>query len=395
MAPPLSRLPARARGTAPASLLGVTFNVSTSRRRLSRSLTDAFSGAVRSELGGASALFDQSPGTGHFRHIPIDRIRPRSERPRRSLDPDALDELAASIRAHGVLQPLRVRSSGGGRYEIVAGERRWIAARQAGLRSVPALIAASDDDHAYVESLVENVQREDLNALDRAHALRHLRVNLGLQSWEEVGRVVGITRQHVYNLLRVSQLPEPMQEDVRAGDLSEKHARALLLLRADADAQSELWQRIHEEELSGDAALDAAQALRAGATARREVRTSGDRTSGGEALAAGPDAAGWGAPGSSAAEMDAGGSAAAESHGARRVVDAVDSLLAVLDGATPDELLVARGRLEDLQVRLAALLTAPPASRERIPPAGLGVDAPRGGEGWRSVLLPMGGNPGA
>lgn len=338
--------------------------MSTSRRRLSRSLTDAFNGSVRSDLGGVSALFDQAPGTGHFRHIPIDRIRPRTERPRRSLDPDALDELAASIRAHGVLQPIRVRACGGGRYEIVAGERRWIAARQAGLLSVPALIAASDDDHAYVESLVENVQREDLNAVDRAHALRHLRVNLGLQSWEEVGRVLGITRQHVYNLLRITQLPEPIQDDVRAGELTEKHARALLLLRGDPDAQGDLWDRIHDDDLSGDAALDAAQGMRS-ATARRRVR-----------------------------EVPAGAEPPRARSGSRRVVDAVDSLLAVLDGATPDELLVARGRLEDLQSRLGALLTAPPASRERIRPAALGGDA-AGGEGWRSVLLPVGAEPGA
>src|SRR5579884_3437034 len=335
----------------PASLPGASFNVSTSRRRLSRSLTDAFSGSVPSELGGASALFEQGPGTGHFRNIPIDRIRPGGDRPRRSVDPDALNELAASIRAHGVLQPIRVRTAGGGRYEIIAGERRWIAARQAGLRVIPALIAASDDEHAYVESLVENVQREDLNAVDRAHALRHLRVNLGLQSWEEVGRVLGITRQHVFNLLRVTQLPEPIQVDVRAGAPSEKHARALLLLRDDPEAQSRLWERIHDDELSGDAALDAAQRSRrhTSATARREVH---------------PGAA----------------------------------LLAALEGAAPGELLPSRGRLEELQERLASLLTAPPASRERVPPAAMGA-VPVGhasavnGEEWRSIVAPAAGNP--
>ncbi|HZS13044.1 MAG TPA: ParB/RepB/Spo0J family partition protein [Candidatus Dormibacteraeota bacterium] len=348
----------------PASLPGASFNVSTSRRRLSRSLTDAFSGSVPSELGGASALFEQGPGTGHFRNIPIDRIRPGGDRPRRSVDPDALDELAASIRAHGVLQPIRVRTAGGGRYEIIAGERRWIAARQAGLRVIPALIAASDDEHAYVESLVENVQREDLNAVDRAHALRHLRVNLGLQSWEEVGRVLGITRQHVFNLLRVTQLPEPIQDDVRAGDLSEKHARALLLLRDDPEAQSRLWERIHDDELSGDAALDAAQRSRrhTSATARREVHPSA------------PSAAGAG------------------------VVRAVDALLAALEAAAPGELLTSRGRLEELQERLASLLTAPPASRERVPPAAMGA-VPVGhasavnGEEWRSIVAPAAGNP--
>ena len=345
--------------------------MSSSRRRLNRTLTDAFTGSVSDELGGASALFDQAQGTGHFRHLPVDRIRPRNERPRRSLDPNALDELAASIRAHGVLQPIRVRSCGAGRYEIVAGERRWIAARQAGLRQIPALIAGSDDQHAYVESLVENIQREDLNALDRANALRHLRVNLGLQSWEEVGRVVGITRQHVHNLLRVTQLPERIQEDVRAGDLSEKHARALLLLRDDPDAQGELWEQIHDEELSGDAALDAAQRMRGGAsaTAQRSVRR--------EAV-------------DHVVDDDADGEAprpvfAPPIAGSRQVADAVDSLLAALAEATPDELLAARHRLEELHGRLGVLLTAPPASRERV----LSV----AGEGWRSMLLPAAGHP--
>jgi ParB family chromosome partitioning protein len=361
--------------------------LSSSRRRLNRTLTDAFAGSTSEALGGASALFDQAQGTGHFRHIPVDRIRPRNERTRRSLDPDALDELAASIRAYGVLQPIRVRSCGAGRYEIIAGERRWIAARQAGLRLVPALIASSDDLHAYVESLVENVQREDLNAVDRAHALRHLRVNLGLQSWEEVGRIVGITRQHVYNLLRVTELPEGIQDDVRAGDLSEKHARALLLLRGNAEAQSELWDQIHDEELSGDAALEAAQRMRgaASATSHRSVRTS-DRHSG----SAVEDDDGAHAAPEDFASADSSqpliSSACAGVAGSRRVADAVDSLLAALADATPDELLPARGRLEELHGRIGSLLTAPPASPERIPLA-------PAGEGWHSVLMPVAGHP--
>jgi ParB family chromosome partitioning protein len=354
------------------------FNVSASRRRLNRTLNDAFAGGpARTELGGASALFDHAPGTGHLRRIPVDRIRPRTERPRRSLDPDALDELAASIRTHGVLQPIRVRSCGGGRYEIVAGERRWIAARQAGLREIPALITASDDQHAYVESLVENIQREDLNAVDRAHALRHLRVNLGLQTWEDVGRIVGITRQHVHNLLRVTQLPEHVQDAVRAGDLTEKHARALLLLRADPESQGELWEQISDEELSGDAALDAAQRMRVGesAVSRREVRSSPALDTSADHAASYLDD-----DEDDAAVIRTGGTAIAP-MGSRRVVNAVDALLDVLADATPHELLVARSRLEALQGRLASVLTAPPASRERVAP-----------EGW-PMLIPVAGKP--
>jgi ParB family chromosome partitioning protein len=373
-----------------------------SRRRLSRSLTDAFTGTVPPGLGGSSALFENAPATGHFRRIPIDRLRPCAERPRRSLDPDALDELAASIRAHGVLQPIRVRSCGGGRYEIVAGERRWIAARQAGLREIPALIAASDDQHAYVESLVENIQREDLNAVDRAQALRHLRVNLGLPSWEEVGRVVGITRQHVYNLLRITQLPTPMLDDLRTGALTEKHARALLLLRNDPAAQNQLWEHIHDEVLSGDAALDAAQRTRAStasAVARREVRTDSARGSHHIQHAAPDDDDADDAdvtldehdvPPVVSLVLDQRSAA-----GARRVTDAVDTLLAVIAGATPDELLAARPRLDILQVRLDAILTPSPTPHEQKPSAPLrhltaGDDA--GGDRWGSVLIPAAGH---
>ena len=351
--------------------------MSSSRRRLSRRLSDAFTGSDTSELGGASALFDHAQGHGHFRHIPIDRIRPGGERARRSFDPEALDELASSIRAHGVLQPIRVRSSAAGRYEIIAGERRWLAARQAGLRQIPALIATSDDEHAFVESLVENIQREDLNVLDRADALRRLRVNLGLQSWEEVGAVVGITRQHVYNLLRVTQLPEPIQDDVRAGELSEKHGRALLLLRSDPDAQNELWEQIRDDDLSGEAAILEAQRLRGAApvaaTARRDVRTMRSEPP---------------ADDGDEGSFDTIGRAVAAPT-ARRVVDAVSALVSALAEAPPEELVTARRHLEDLHARLGALLTAPPASRERVAPH----DAAAAGEGWHAMLVPVAGNP--
>ena len=375
-----------------------------SRRRLSHSLTDAFAGAATHGFGGASALFDNVPGTGHLRRIPIDRIRPRIERPRRSLDPDALDELAASIRAHGVLQPIRVRSAGGGRYEIIAGERRWIAARQAGLREIPALIAASDDHHAYVESLVENIQREDLNAVDRANALRHLRVNLGLQSWEDVGRVVGITRQHVHNLLRITELPESIQDDVRAGDLTEKHARALLLLRRDPDAQSELWEQIRTDELSGDAALDAAQRMRAmhSATAHREVRPAA-----GEIADVLPCDDAWSRnspPAPARVSHETAPSPTAhrvhdeddlQPRGARRITTAVDTLLAVLAEATPDDLAAARARLDELQRQLLGLLarTVDPVARPAIRPvADTGAVGAAADEGWKPVLVPAAGH---
>jgi ParB family transcriptional regulator, chromosome partitioning protein len=198
--------------------------------------------------------------SAQLQRIPLNRLRPRADQPRRRMDARALGELTDSIRAHGVLQPIRVRPRDSG-YEIIAGERRWRAAREAGLEEIPAIIVAVDDDRAYVEALIENIQREELNAVDRAQALKRLRVALHLDSWQEVGEMVGITRQHVYNLLNVTRLPAPIREDLRAGDLTEKHARALLRLQDHPQDQLRLWERIHRDKLSARAVDDAAKAV--------------------------------------------------------------------------------------------------------------------------------------
>ncbi|MEA2618229.1 MAG: polymerase sigma-B factor [Chloroflexota bacterium] len=197
-----------------------------------------------------------------LRWLPVDALDPRADQPRQSSPPGALTELAESIRRWGMLQPIRVREGAGGRYQIVAGERRWTAARQLGLREVPTIVVSADDDMAFIESLTENIQREDLNPVERARALKRLRVTLGSQSWEEVGRAIGITRRHVHNLLNVTRLPAEIQADVRVGDLTEKHARALALLRACPAEQLRLWRRIDSDGLSGEAALQLARSLR-------------------------------------------------------------------------------------------------------------------------------------
>jgi ParB family transcriptional regulator, chromosome partitioning protein len=303
------------------------------------------------------ALFGGSAGSAdHFRRIPIDRIRPRSTATRRTVDAERLAELAESIRTHGVLQPIRLRPRGAGEYEIIAGERRWRAAQQAGLRQVPALIAVTDDDQADVESLIENVQREDLNAVDRALALKRLRVNLGLRSWEDVGRVIGLTRQHVHNLLRVTELPAPMQDDVRAGDLTEKHCRALLRLRADPDAQAGLWEQIHRETLRGDAAI--AESKRVHRAAPRDDAVLPRRP---------------------------------------RIGAAVDALVRVLGQATAGDVAAARAELVELHALIGGVLAA--ASVGTVPaaaitPLGAVSDVP-GDAGWRPVLIPaVGGQAG-
>ena len=217
-----------------------------------------------------------------MQRIPVQSIRPRPDQPRRRIDPRGLEELTRSVSVHGVLQPIRVRRRGEDGYEIVAGERRWRAARGAGLQDIPAIVVDADDDRAYVEALIENIQREELNAVDRAHALTRLRAGLGLRSWQEVGEVVGITRQHIHNLLNVTRLPDPIRDDIRAGALSEKHARALMRLQPHPPLQRLLWERIHTEHLSGRAADEAARTI----GARLEPRAAGAAPVRGAGLAA-------------------------------------------------------------------------------------------------------------
>jgi ParB family chromosome partitioning protein len=219
--------------------------------------------------------------------IPLQRIQPRADQPRRRFDPRGLEELTQSITLHGVLQPIRVRRRDDETYEIIAGERRWRAARGAGLEEIPAIVVDADDDRAYVEALIENIQREELNAVDRAHALTRLRLSLNLRSWQEVGEVVGITRQHIHNLLNVTRLPEPIRDDVRAGELTEKHARALMRLQQHPRLQRLLWERIHTERLSGRAADDAARSM----TAQLEPASASDPPPVGSGLSALIDAA--------------------------------------------------------------------------------------------------------
>ena len=219
-------------------------------------------GTRRGDL--AAVLQISEAGIGQLadaKTIAVERIRANPDQPRRIFVDATLLELADSIRARGVLQPIRVRRDGDG-FQIVAGERRFRAAQLVGLRELPAVVVDQDEDDAYIDSLIENVQREDLNPIDRAEALRRLRVNLGLQSWEEVGDVLGLSRQSVHNLLGLTNLPGPIQEDLRSGGLTEKHGRALRQLNRRPELQGEAYQRIVEDRLSGDESLALVRSLR-------------------------------------------------------------------------------------------------------------------------------------
>ena len=177
---------------------------------------------------GLAARVAEFPGSGTASaEIEVDRIRPNARQPRRTFDDAALDGLVESIRAAGLVQPIVVRDTGDG-FEIVAGERRWRAARQAGLATIPALVRQADEREALILALAENVAREDLNAVELAHAYAVLSDELDL-SQTEIARRVGRSRPAIANTLRLLELPDEVLGLIAAGELSEGHGRALLL----------------------------------------------------------------------------------------------------------------------------------------------------------------------
>src|SRR5574337_1196968 len=189
--------------------------------------------AQRRALGrGLEALIPGADLSG-ARQVRIEEIAPGTLQPRRSMNASKLNELAASIKAHGVLLPILLRRDGW-RLEVVAGERRLRAARMAGLDAVPALVKEFSSSQALEVALVENLQREDLNPIEQAEAYLRLQDEFGL-SQEEVARRVGRDRSSVANALRLLKLPKQIQADLVEGALSEGHARALLGLERGAD----------------------------------------------------------------------------------------------------------------------------------------------------------------
>jgi len=184
---------------------------------------------------------------GRHREVAVDQIHPNPRQPREHFREDALQGLAASIRAQGVLQPLLVRAAGDG-FELVAGERRLRASRLAGLATVPVVIVDLADEQLLEAALVENLQREDLNVLEVAYAYRRLLDEHGL-THEQVAARVGVSRGQVTNMLRLLDLPEPVQAQLLGGELQMGHARALLSLSSGA-RMLQLARRIGTEGLS-------------------------------------------------------------------------------------------------------------------------------------------------
>jgi ParB family transcriptional regulator, chromosome partitioning protein len=188
--------------------------------------------------GLAAILSVSAPEAGgdaaELRDLAVELLKPNPDQPRRSFDEAALQALAESVRERGVLQPVLVRPRAGGTFEIVAGERRWRAAKLAGLERVPALVQDRDDATTLEIALVENMAREDLNPVEEARAVAALVEELGLTR-EAVGKRVGRSRVAISNLLRLLDLPDEALALLESGDLTEGHGRALLLAEEHAD----------------------------------------------------------------------------------------------------------------------------------------------------------------
>jgi len=205
--------------------------VSTRKRGLGRGL-DALLGAS------AGAHVAAVVADGQLRELPVDLIERGRFQPRMHIAPEALDELTQSIRARGVVQPIVVRPAGDGtHFEIIAGERRWRAAQAAGLAEIPAIVREVPDDAALAIALIENIQREDLNPIEEASAVARLIEEFNL-THQEAADAIGRSRVGVSNLLRLLDLGDEARALLEQGDLEMGHARALLALKGDAQAQA-------------------------------------------------------------------------------------------------------------------------------------------------------------
>ena len=195
------------------------------------------------------------------KEIRLDRIQPDPAQPRRYFDAERLEELAASIRTEGVLQPVVVRyDADRDIYVVVHGERRWRAAQAAGLATIPALVRDVPEDRRLIQQLMENIVRDDLNPVDRAAALRALKGQLGDAPWEQVAEAVGIRRSRLFQLLGTEKLPHSIRADIRAGRLSEKQSRALHALPG--EHQLALRDAIVADGLSAETAMAVARKLK-------------------------------------------------------------------------------------------------------------------------------------
>jgi len=211
----------------------------------------------RRGLGRGLEVLIGGAGGAELAHVPVEQIHPSPRQPRKRFEPEATAGLAASLRHQGVLQPVVVRPRSAGGYELVAGERRWRAAREAGLETLPALVRETDDREALLLALVENVAREDLSPVEEARAYAVLVDEFDL-SLGEVAERVGRSKPGVSNRLRLLELPEDVLWMLARGELTEGHARAILAV-PDDDSRRRLARRVARDGLTVRATERAAQ----------------------------------------------------------------------------------------------------------------------------------------
>ena len=184
---------------------------------------------------------------GELKNIPIEFMQPGKYQPRKDMSPEALDELSASIKSQGIIQPIVVRQLDNDKYEIIAGERRWRASQLAQLETIPCLVKDVPDEAAVAIALIENIQREDLNAMEEAQALERLMVEFNL-THQQVAEAVGKSRTTVTNLLRLNSLQDDVKTLLEHGDIDMGHARALLAL--EGSLQSEMAKLVADKGLT-------------------------------------------------------------------------------------------------------------------------------------------------
>lgn len=248
------------------------------QKRLGRGLRSLIS--VSEE--GSDALPSPPPAAGQVEvaepslpMVPVEQIRPNPFQPRRDIPPDQLKSLAESLRKNGILQPVSLRKKGDQLYELIAGERRWRAAQLAGMKAIPAVVRAADDREMLELALVENIFREDLNAMDRAGAYKRYCDEFGL-SPEEIGERLGEDRTTIANYLRLLDLPSEVKQWVAEGRLGMGHARCLLGLRS-AGEITQLAKQVMEQDLSVRAIEQLVrERLSARVQARRPAEPEGD-----------------------------------------------------------------------------------------------------------------------
>lgn len=241
------------------------------RNVLGRGLDSLGSGKGR----GLDALINtndiQTEGTSNLNEIAIELIEPNPNQPRREFAEEALKELAASIREIGIITPITLREMPDGKYQIIAGERRWRAAQMAGLKSIPAYIKVAEEKIAMEMALVENIQREDLNAIEIALAYQHLAESTGMTQ-ERISERVGKSRASITNYLRLLKLPAQIQMALKNRDMDMGHARALLALDSPS-AQIKLFKDVQRNGYSVRKVEEMVQMLKNGETFQNVKRS--------------------------------------------------------------------------------------------------------------------------